>query len=76
MAAAARSTAKPCLDMPVFLAVSGVGPALAEAIIKDREQNGPFESAEALMRVKGIGQHIIELNKTNILVSSPPAAKR
>ena len=57
--------------------LSGVGPALAEAIIKDREQNGPYPSAEALTRVKGIGQRIIELNKQNILVGDPaPAMKR
>jgi competence protein ComEA len=56
--------------------LSGVGPALAEAIIKDREQNGPFTSPESLSRVKGIGQRIIELNKSNILVSDPSSPKR
>jgi competence protein ComEA len=55
--------------------LSGVGPALAEAIIKDRQQNGPFASPESLARVKGIGQRIIELNKANILVSDPASPK-
>jgi competence protein ComEA len=55
--------------------LSGVGPALAQAIIKDREQNGRFESPEALTRVKGIGPRIVELNKGNILVVEP-ASKR
>jgi competence protein ComEA len=51
--------------------LTGVGPALAEAIVADRQANGSFASAEALTRVKGIGTRIVELNKTNILVSEP-----
>lgn len=34
----------------------GVGEATAQAIIDDREQNGPFSSIEDLMRVSGIGE--------------------
>lgn len=33
----------------------GIGPALAQRIIEDRELNGPFGSVEALQRVRGIG---------------------
>jgi competence protein ComEA len=55
--------------------LSGVGPALAQAIIKDREEHGRFESPEALTRVKGIGPRVVELNKANILVVEP-APKR
>ena len=33
----------------------GVGPALAQRIVDDRQANGPFESPAALTRVKGIG---------------------
>ena len=33
----------------------GVGPATAQAIIEDRETNGPFLTPEDLMRVTGIG---------------------
>ena len=54
--------------------LNGVGPALAAAIVRDRQENGVFPDAAALMRVKGIGERIIELNRTNILVSEPPAA--
>lgn len=36
----------------------GIGDAKAAAIIKERESNGPFESAEDLTRVKGIGETI------------------
>jgi competence protein ComEA len=51
--------------------LTGVGPALAEAIVADRSANGTFASAEALTRVKGIGSRIVEMNKANILVSEP-----
>lgn len=34
----------------------GVGPSTAQAIVDDREQNGPFASPEDLMRVSGIGE--------------------
>ncbi|OUN89206.1 ComEA family DNA-binding protein [[Collinsella] massiliensis] len=37
-------------------ALPGVGPSTAQAIIDDREQNGPFVSIEDLMRVSGIGE--------------------
>jgi competence protein ComEA len=54
--------------------LQGVGPALAEAIVADRQANGNFPNAEALTRVKGIGARIVEINKVNILVADPPAA--
>jgi competence protein ComEA len=49
--------------------LTGVGPALAEEIVRDRAQNGNFDSPEALTRVKGIGERIIEMNRENIRVS-------
>ena len=51
--------------------LTGVGPALAAAIVADREANGEFPSAESLARVKGIGRYVLEANKDNILVSTP-----
>ena len=35
--------------------LSGIGPALAVRIIEDRNENGPFETPEAVTRVRGIG---------------------
>ncbi len=38
----------------------GVGPALAERIIRYREQNGPFSTVEELTNVSGIGEKTLE----------------
>ena len=37
----------------------GIGPAKAEAIIKDRATNGNYENIEDLTRVKGIGDKMV-----------------
>jgi competence protein ComEA len=55
--------------------LQGIGPALAEAIVRDRTEHGKFDTPEALARVKGVGDRIVEANKANILVSDP-APKR
>jgi competence protein ComEA len=49
--------------------LDGVGLAKAEAIIRYREQNGAFATPEELVKVKGIGDRILDANAGNILVS-------
>ena len=56
--------------------LTGVGPALAAAIVADRQATGNFATPEALTRVKGIGARIVELNKANILVADPAPPAR
>lgn len=46
----------------------GVGPATAQAIVEDREANGPFSSIEDLMRVSGIGEKKFEKLKASVCV--------
>jgi competence protein ComEA len=53
--------------------LTGVGPAIAEEIVRDRERNGRFENPEALMRVRGIGERVLEMNLENIRVESTTA---
>lgn len=37
----------------------GIGPSKADAIIAEREANGPYKDLEDLTRVKGIGQSTV-----------------
>lgn len=46
--------------------LTGVGPAIAEEIVRDREQNGRYESPESLTRVRGVGERIVEMNLENL----------
>jgi competence protein ComEA len=48
--------------------LKGVGPKVAETIIKHREANGPFKKPEDLMNVKGVGQKLFDQNKDRIVV--------
>ncbi|MEM9759034.1 MAG: ComEA family DNA-binding protein [Pseudomonadota bacterium] len=43
--------------------LSGIGGARAEAIVRYREQFGPFESIEELSEVSGIGSATVERNR-------------
>ncbi len=38
----------------------GVGPSTARALVRDRQENGPFLRAEDLLRVRGIGTATLE----------------
>jgi len=49
-------------------ALKGVGPMIAGAIIKHREANGPFASADDIMMVKGVGDVTFQANKEAIVV--------
>lgn len=40
--------------------VPGLGARLAEALVRDRDRNGPFASVEDVMRVRGIGPKKLE----------------
>ena len=51
--------------------LKGVGLAKANAIVEYRKKHGPFRSADDLSLVKGIGERTVELNRSDIVVSSP-----
>ncbi len=51
-------------------ALTGVGPAKAEAIIAYREENGHFEHIDELVNVRGIGLRTVDRNRDNITLES------
>ena len=48
--------------------LKGIGQAYAQRIIDYRQNYGPFEKIEDLMKVKGIGQKTFDANKDIITV--------
>ena len=52
-------------------AVPGIGLGLAAEVVREREERGPFRSADALRRVRGIGPVRMERARPWVHVSSP-----
>jgi len=52
-----------------LLQLPGIGPTLAERIIRYREEHGPFRSLEKLLEIKGIGPKLLERLSGRITVS-------
>ena len=51
-------------------ALPGIGPVLAQRIVLDRQQSGPFRLPEDLLRVRGIGPRLLERLRPWIAVGS------
>jgi len=47
-------------SLELLQTISGIGPALADRIIAERNESGPFSSAEDLSRAPGIGPKRID----------------
>ncbi len=63
-------------DVETLKSLQGIGDIRAQAIIKYREQHGPFKSLDDLKSVSGIGDKIIDQNKSHItFAESKPDAK-
>ena len=50
--------------------LKGVGMSKAKAIVEYRKKHGPFQNADDLSLVKGIGERTVELNRSDIQVST------
>ena len=48
--------------------LNGIGLAKAEAIVAYRNQHGAFNTPEELVKVKGIGERVLEKNRGDIRV--------
>jgi len=53
----------------------GVGPQKAMAIVRYRQQNGPFKQVDDLAFVDGIGTKTVEQNRSRMTVAVPKAKK-
>ena len=49
----------------------GIGPQKALAIVRYRQQHGPFKHIEDLVLVSGIGIKTVEQNRTRMTVTAP-----
>lgn len=56
-------------------ALTGIGPALAEAIVSYRDEHGAFETPEELMNVKGIGEGKLSAFRAEITLTDEEAGK-
>lgn len=50
------------------VALDGVGAARAKAIVEYREAHGPFRSVDDLAQVKGIGERVVDANRSRLKV--------
>lgn len=54
-------------DVPTITSnLTDIGPVKATSIIEYRELNGPFKTAEDLLKVKGIGEKTLEKNRASL----------
>jgi competence protein ComEA len=51
-----------------LIVLDGIGQKVAQRILAFREKNGPFQTPEDLMKVKGVGEKIFEANKDKIYI--------
>jgi competence protein ComEA len=49
----------------------GIGPQKALAIVRYRQQHGPFKQVEDLALVDGIGEKTVEQNRSRMTVAQP-----
>jgi competence protein ComEA len=56
--------------------LSGIGIKKAEAIVKYREEKGPFVAVEDLVNVAGIGEKSLEKIKNDVLLSDAAIADK
>lgn len=57
-------------------ALSGIGLKKAEAIVKYREEKGPFKTVEDLVNVAGIGEKTVEKIKNDVLLDDAVAVEQ
>lgn len=59
-----------------WIQLPGIGQATAEDILEDLERNGPFQSIDDLMRVKGIGPKTLDQIRGWLTISDDETAMK
>ena len=54
----------------------GIGPATARAIVAARKEEGPFRSAEDLLRVRGVGEGLLARISAHLVFDGPSPVTR
>ncbi len=52
----------------IALVLTGVGEVKAKAIVAFRDKQGPFQSVDDLVKVRGVGQELLAKNRQRISV--------
>jgi competence protein ComEA len=56
-----------------LVAVPGIGPSKAQAIVEHRQAHGPFKSVDDLKQVKGFRDKLVERLRPELTVAAVPA---
>ncbi len=56
-----------------LIALNGIGPSNAQAILDYRKANGPFKSVDELRNIKGFGAKRLEKLRPELAVSAAPS---
>ena len=62
-------------DAQTLETLNGIGPSKAAAIVEYRKANGPFKTVDDLSKVKGVGEKLVDKNRTNLAVGNATAAQ-
>jgi competence protein ComEA len=57
--------------MEELMTLRGIGQAKAEAVIRYREEQGPFRTTEEIMKIPGIKEAAFQKIKDDITVQAP-----
>jgi competence ComEA-like helix-hairpin-helix protein len=52
--------------------VAGIGPSIAQSIVRTREKSGPYHRLEDLLVIRGISKQRLEKLRPYLTVSPPP----
>ena len=73
--AAAAAVNRNTASRDELVAVPGIGPSKAQAIVEHRKAHGPFKSVDDLKQVKGFREKLVERLRPELTVAAAPVGK-